>query len=73
MDELETRNYARFWMRFVAITIDGFILGLPMVLAMFYAPLYKTITRISILGFEEGNENYHFFPLLIGQISSELL
>lgn len=61
MYELDTRHYAGFWTRFVAIMIDGFILGLPMVLAMIYAPLYKTITKIPILGFEEGSENYHFF------------
>ncbi len=61
MDELDTRNYAGFWIRFVAITIDGFILGLPMALAMIYEPLYKVITSIPILGFEEGSENYHFF------------
>ncbi len=60
VDELDTRNYAGFWIRFVAITIDGFILGLPMALAMIYGPLYKAITRIPILGFEKGNENYHF-------------
>ena len=58
---MNTRHYAGFWTRFVAIMIDGFILGLPMALAMIYAPLYKTITRIPILGFEEGSQNYHFF------------
>lgn len=50
---MDTRDYAGFWLRFVAITIDSFILGVPMGLAMINTTLYNTIKGISILGFKE--------------------
>ena len=63
---LDTRDYASFWLRFIAITIDGFILGIPMALAMFNPTLYKTIKGISIFGFKEKYvDSTALFPTLL--------
>ena len=53
MYRLDTRDYGGFWFRFVAISIDGFILGVPMALAMFNTTLYKAIKGIPFLEFKE--------------------
>ena len=52
-NELDARNYAGFWRRFVAIMIDGLILGVPMAFALVNPTLYKTVKGITIFGFKE--------------------
>lgn len=52
-NELDARNYAGFWRRFVAYMIDGFILGVPMAFALVNPNLYKTVKGITIFGFKE--------------------
>ena len=53
VNEWDAPNYAGFWRRFVAIMIDGFILGVPMAFALINPTLYKTVKGISIFGFKE--------------------
>ena len=43
VNEWDTKNYAGFWRRFVAIIIDGFILGVPMAFAIINPSLYKAV------------------------------
>ena len=53
VNELDGQNYAGFWRRFIAYTIDGIILGVPMAFALVNPTLYKTVKGITIFGFKE--------------------